>query len=461
MRKTNLFYLEDNTSNFLTFSNYGEFLTGVCLSTNHKIWQSSFLCLNLPFNKEVEITKINNGNFNPDMPGYNNIGTWDQTTQSGEAEEATLTYLCTLENFKIFLMDYYENKLAWLRDEYDANNKKQENLDSLSYLLEAISLFFNIKLNEQNENNEDYIQYFGDIVEHDYNGSYNDSMCIVDFNRMKPFKIEYQDDINLTCYELTSPLWNWNASELINLNSSSNTELTKYCVICDNYDVNGGTYNSKNFISYKSDSFDNSIIDDNVTKLEFNCIIPLFDIKDDDISEYNTIVDERNLSSDDPYSMIPYGIWFASENKNDVYPITLYKNSDNISQSWSLVICSKFSPYPYGVKINDEFKSEDKLVEKYTYAELLANHSKLLEEYNDLSNNFKLLLNKVNSLNDSVNNIQQLYPQLSNINIIDQVEEKLRNTEAKFQDEIENLKIDFNNHMEQLKWKAINKYGED
>jgi hypothetical protein len=44
-RKTNLFYLSGDESNFLTFSNYGESLTGNFLATNWKMFPSRFLCL--------------------------------------------------------------------------------------------------------------------------------------------------------------------------------------------------------------------------------------------------------------------------------------------------------------------------------------------------------------------------------------------------------------------------------
>ena len=439
MRKTNLFYLEDNNSNFLTFSNYGEYLTGVCLSTNHKIWPSSFLCLNLPFGNqtnEINNININNNDYNEGVGNFENVKT---------------NYQCTLENFKIFLMNYYENKLAKLRDQYDKLNKKQEDLHGenkklLLYLLEAISLFFNIKLNEQNENDEDYIQYYGDIVEHDYNGSYNDSICIVDFNKEKPFNILYTSN-NLNCYSISNrSLYNWTQNELPNIDI--------YHPISDNVNNSDYTYNNNNFIYINSN---NQTIDNQKKEIKFNCVIPLFDIKDDDISEYNTIIDERNLSSDDPYSMIPYGIWFTSQNEdNKLNTITLYKNNDNISQSWSLVICSKFSPYPYGVKINDEFKTEDKLIEKYTYAELLSKNSELLEMYNNLSINYQALLTKVNTLSTEVNNLKQLYPETTGVSIVDQVEEKIRNNEIYIHNEVESLKQQFEEYMNQLRWKSIN-----
>ena len=44
-RKTNLFYLSGDDSNFISFSNYSESLTGNILSTDWKLFPSKFLCL--------------------------------------------------------------------------------------------------------------------------------------------------------------------------------------------------------------------------------------------------------------------------------------------------------------------------------------------------------------------------------------------------------------------------------
>ena len=47
-RKTNLFYTQNQDSNFLTFSNFTEALTGNFLSTDWKVYPSRFLCLYIP-----------------------------------------------------------------------------------------------------------------------------------------------------------------------------------------------------------------------------------------------------------------------------------------------------------------------------------------------------------------------------------------------------------------------------
>ena len=100
-RKTNIFNLDktNNDTTFLTFSNYAEYLTGNFLSTATKLYPSTFLCFNLPYTEEK-----------------------------------------TVEDFKMFLMEYYENKLDVLRDgiinKYNSTDDKtnEENVASLNIL---------------------------------------------------------------------------------------------------------------------------------------------------------------------------------------------------------------------------------------------------------------------------------------------------------------------------------------
>ena len=60
-RKTNLFYLSGDESNFLTFSNYGESLTGNFLATNWKICSDSDgqSIIAESYNDTIHLTEIN------------------------------------------------------------------------------------------------------------------------------------------------------------------------------------------------------------------------------------------------------------------------------------------------------------------------------------------------------------------------------------------------------------------
>ena len=398
MRKTNLFYLTENKSNFLTFSNYGEYLTGVCLSTNHKIFPSSFICLDLPFNANK-----------------------------------------TLDDFKKFLMCYYENKLAWLRDDNDANDNKQEDLnihgELLNYLLESICIFFG------NDDVAD-IKYYGDIVEHDYNGTYNDSICIVDFNRFKQFTMINNHIGNYSySYNADDLLHNWTAEEL--------DEPLHYQPIYDNTNNDNVKYNYENFIKFNNDGTSELL---KPYEISFNCIISLFDVINVSIEENTDIINE-SFEDDDRYKRIPYGIWFASEKENNTLNnIELHKENDNISQSWSLVISSKFAPFPFGIKINDNTIND---IEKYTYAELLAKNSELLNLYTNLLQQITKLSSDINILNNKILNIEALYPNNS-YSILDNVNALLTQSEAYVNEKVNNLEKKFDDYMNQYKWKSIN-----
>ena len=447
MRKTNLFYLTDNTSNFLTFSNYGEYLTGVCLSTNHKIYPSSFICLNLDLSNK------------------------------------------SIDDFKKFLMQYYENKLAVLRDEYNANNILQENLFELDYLLQAIYMFFG-QIN---------VSYLGDIVEHDYNGTYNDSICIVDFKRYRTLNIQKNTELpDVFNDDHKGLLYNWDVTNEIDDTEEAETLYFGY------YDFktdNGEPkYNSEKYFTLEINNQGNP-----PQQIKFNCIIPLFDINDLNYKENNLDINEADFTfGENIYKDIPYGIWFSN---NGTY-IELNRNEENISQSWSLVISSKFTPYPYGVKVNDTLVEKYTLsevidynnnldgavsindinpntglkytisevidynsqlpnaistndvkpinplvreVEQWTYAELLAKQSEILKVYNEMGA-------KVNNLTNIINNIEKTMHEINALDI-DSVKIEMQLTKRYIQQELQQLKDDVNERMNDLRWRAINTYN--
>lgn len=152
-RKTNLFYNAGQDSKFLTFSNYTEALTGNFLSTNTKLFPSTFLCLNIPSLNESNKTDF-----------INNV-----------------------------LISKYENKLATLRD------KVGENVLPLQYLLEYFLEF--------DENTT--ITYIGNITEQDYLGSFTDTICIIDCANFQNAIINNPSYTHLELEESESTLYGW------------------------------------------------------------------------------------------------------------------------------------------------------------------------------------------------------------------------------------------------------------
>lgn len=262
-RKTNLFYKSaSQDSSFMTFSNYTESLTANLMSTDNKIYPSTFLCINMPklncrtfaiesYNK-WKATALESKNVSytlktnvfedyiikdgtPNKIYVDNLGTeykagmiikesqmeflmsttlakttlityrndTNHTKLSEKSNQVDSKYSITIEKLLIDYKDdpdfinkeddlsvfiwnkqqlinklvtYYENKLASLRDFCVDKNMNQESvLLPLNYLLETLESF-----------DPDFkISCIGDITEQDWNGTFSDTICVVDTKSFK------------------------------------------------------------------------------------------------------------------------------------------------------------------------------------------------------------------------------------------------------------------------------------
>ncbi len=199
-RKTNLFYTTGPDSKFITFSNYTESLTGNFLSTDTKIFPSRFIALYIKgLNKNTKASLIK------------------------------------------YLADYYESKLAVLRDHFDYNKSDiEKRVPPLNYLLEALLRIKKINENEvvythsiaANKNNDDNetsnsnesnlisysdvikFKYISDITEQDYNGTFTDTICNIDLRKFAYISsIELTDDFNDNVVQFDKPvtLYGWDS----------------------------------------------------------------------------------------------------------------------------------------------------------------------------------------------------------------------------------------------------------
>ena len=255
-RKTNLFYNSGPDSKFLTFSNYTEALTGNFLSTNTKLFPSTFLCLNIPsLNKENKQSFINNS-----------------------------------------LIKYYENKLANLRDRVN-----EDEVFPLSYLIETIMKF------DSNAS----ISYIGNITEQDYLGSYTDTICIIDTQYLQSAIIttidnEEEPDIR----EADSTLYGWydviDDNEVYTgpslyanftpiFDTAVDTDISQYYQLTPNYNVE---YN---------------VPETTPSNIVFNVVIPLFTFVNTAEGVEVTNQNESILTSNFKTN-VPLGIWFADNN---------------------------------------------------------------------------------------------------------------------------------------------------
>lgn len=432
-RKTNLFYINSQDSNFLTFSNFTEALTGNFLSTDWKVYPSRFLCLYIPSllddNNKINIEK-----------------------QS--------------EFIRNYLVSYYENKLAFLRDYYTKSLKEgistittSEDLTADNYQNELHDLeTFDIEADinafawlfktiyDFDENTE--ISFIGDVTEFDYKGTYTDTICIINSNdgytaecKITGYKISVDSKVQkLYDYE-TTPLYGWDSTELegsdysdLEITVDENSDESKYYNIYSEWNLEKTEYDDRNFI-------------------KFNVIIPLFDITNIDyrtnfneVNEEVTIEENLELKNyiyneeedklekqDIDYTdkekrsiNNPLGIWFSDE------LIELRRDPESkYAPSWSLIISSQFKPFPYSNKYNnDNITAIDNQQGFYTYAKILSQQTNITYNLSKISNKLSLieqslnkletldnkdLINKISSLEILTNNLSDTLNNLDNV----------------------------------------------
>ena len=251
-RKTNLFYNSGPDSKFLTFSNYTEALTGNFLSTNTKLFPSTFLCLNIPsLNKENKQAFINNS-----------------------------------------LIKYYENKLANLRDRVN-----EDELFPLSYLIETFMKF------DPNTS----ISYIGNITEQDYLGSYTDTICIIDTQYLQSAVITPIENEEVDIREADSTLYGW--YDTIG-DDEVYTGPSLYNNLRPVFDTDGSQYQlTPNYnIEYNTpDPVPSNIV--------FNVVVPLFTFVNiaEGVDINNQ---DESILTNTYKTNVPLGIWFADGNIN-------------------------------------------------------------------------------------------------------------------------------------------------
>lgn len=396
MRKTNLLYStyigEENS--FLTFSNYTEAMTGNHLSVNTKMFPSTFLCAYINVSEE-------------------NIGSFINT-----------------------IVGKYENKLAFLRDTFtkDSNISAEDNIYPLEYLIETIEEF----------DKEYSINYVGQVTEQDYNGTFCDTMCIISTE---------DNGGNTTLSNATV------AKKTVDYNNNS-TYLygwSSYDATSSSYIYNGPSIykdvkplfdNDKNnsYMYVSSYEHDKLIFtpDTKAKSIEFNCIIPLFDIVNvDPKSNESNITESSDTELPDTESPdveqskpsntlevdltsstynVPMGIWFSQKFKK----ITLQRDeTSGFWPSWSLVLSSQFKPFPKSPHLQSDTQNISSTDAFGTFAQILVEQARLTDEHTDIAVNAQALSNRISNVESKINNISTNMSLDALQNKIDQIDTKL------------------------------------
>lgn len=403
MRKTNLLYStyigEENS--FLTFSNYTEAMTGNHLSVNTKMFPSTFLCAYI--------------NVTPD-----NIGSFINT-----------------------IVGKYENKLAFLRDTFtkDSNISAEDNIYPLEYLINTLKDF----------DNEFSINYAGQVTEQDYNGTFCDTMCIISTEdnggnatlsnatgakKTVDYNNSYDYLYGWSSYDESSKKYIYNGPSIYK------DVKPLFDKLSDNNDNNEN--NSYMYVS--SYGHDKLIFkpDTKAKSIEFNCIIPLFDIVNvDPKSNESNITEPSNTEPSDTESPdveqskpsnilevdltsstcnVPMGIWFSQGfNK-----ITLQRDeTSGFWPSWSLVLSSQFKPFPKSPHLQSDTQNVSSTDAFGTFAQILVEQARLTDEHTDIAVNVQALSNRISDVESKINNISTNMSLDAIQNKIDQIDTKL------------------------------------
>lgn len=421
-RKTNLFYTTGPDSKFLTFSNYAESMTGNFLSVNTKLFPSRFLCL-----------YINNLN---------------STTKP---------------EFIKFLVAYYENKLAILRDTV---NNIENKLSPISYLFEALnkvliydeeSNSYKISLDEAgnliyNETSssifdDNFNMYVSDITEQDYNGIYTDIICTLDLLSLHNCKI-IKNNTSSEIESLTiedNNIYGWD-----NINN-----IPGYESIYPVYDYST-SFVKKYYIDSNIDSLLLSKLPIQSDSIKFNIIIPLYEVVNIDVDDNDTILgydDEDtdnyiiNLNNSNKYRHnVPLGIWMNADKEED-NPIEISRDLDTgLSGSWSLLISTQFKPFPYSTKYSNDTESSDKGVNFATFTQVLSRMNNILDKFEESNKRISSLENRLQEIQTVINN-------LGTNKSIDNVKKTIASFENDIKTEISEFKEEVKETLDNIKWK--------
>lgn len=454
MRRTNIFYNSNNsTDKFFTFSNYTEALTGNFLSTDTKLFPSRFFCAKLE-------------------------GLTPENRQS-------------LINL---LIRYYENKLAVLRDKNDNNYT----ILSLNYLLEFFNKIKLVKTYDENgvENGDEWIlekefnfekfvsaemdnnntikvvspysiddkpiftiNYIGDITEQDYDGTYTDTICVVNLDNIVSGEVLYENasDSILSVSGITyDNLWGWSETDINNIVSTIlntvNTDDLKPIFDVVNPELNNIEYYYSSDLKAIKFNYNNG---EKLDDLSFNIIIPLFDMVDINYKNNFTTIDYEYLDKEKKYpgisitdtiennlriKNIPLGIWISSCGVD-------LKRDGEYAPTWSLTISSQFKPFPYSNNISNTSSPDSKSNAYSTFSEVLIKLNNAIDRFDDINSIIQNLEKRVQSIEANIK-------QIGTIHNIDGIQAEIEKFKSETNNSFNSFKNEVNEAIDSLKWKV-------
>ena len=200
--------------------------------------------------------------------------------------------------------------------------------------------------------------------------------------------------------------------------------------------------------------------------IEFNCIIPLYDIVNINYkSNFNTLeeiaegedksIDITASSENKMYIKdVPLGMWFYTNGDGEIdesdntktTAIKLYYDYESgFSQSWSLTISSQFKPFPYSSKMPTDMLTNSDTNAYSTFAQVLASQASMVDE-------FMKITKLVSGLENHIRNMESQLANLGTSYNIDNIHREFNNFEIEMNNKFNDLKSDILEQMSYLKW---------
>ena len=263
--------------------------------------------------------------------------------------------------------------------------------------------------------------------------------------------MEFQNELNdllsneaydiIIFYDSETPdiLYEYNGADVVTLDMSKNNE---YNIDPEVLKLNISTSNDE--------------------EMEFNCIIPLYDIVDINYkSNFNTIERIISVNGEGEIDLtpsvtnkmyctnVPLGMWFytdGDENADKTTSMKLYLDTESgFSQSWSLTIASQFKPFPYSSKMPSELTTNSNTNAYATFAQVLASQSAMIDNFNKLTRTIAYM-------NDHIRNMESQLANLGTSYNIDNIHREFNNFEINMNNKFNVLKDDVISQLSYLKW---------
>ena len=263
--------------------------------------------------------------------------------------------------------------------------------------------------------------------------------------------MEFQNELNdllsneaydiIIFYDSETPdiLYEYNGADVVTLDMSKNNE---YNIDPEVIKLNISTSNGE--------------------EMEFNCIIPLYDIVDINYkSNFNTIERIISVNGEGEIDLtpsvtnkmyctnVPLGMWFytdGDENGDGTTSMKLYLDTESgFSQSWSLTIASQFKPFPYSSKMPSELTTNSNTNAYATFAQVLASQSAMIDNFNKLTRTIAYM-------NDHIRNMESQLANLGTSYNIDNIHREFNNFEINMNNKFNVLKDDVISQLSYLKW---------